>query len=620
MKYKKIISLVLIGLLTISFVVFPVSAIEDYSYKISQNLIKKLDKMDETETIKVSVWFNSIKKSEIERAVDANIKQEIKNNRLSEKSLVLYSFDNLNKKSAKAPKFDISLSEVHKLCSIDRKTKLKIISNYNQKCIKELDRIEGIDISDIEYTGKYVPNIELTVTKEEVYSLISNENIESIYAVSPVLEKGNDKRINPKSMTSLPTITTNDVYDYTGINYLKNNQNESGAGIKIGLISSGKPNTSYSCFSNANTNNRIHILDTTLPVSNDATFAAAQIVGKVGSTYEGIAINSTLYCTGTTNSDEDSWKECFDDVLDEDVDIIDVGIALAGEDRNEYGDASKYVDAIINTENKVLIQGTDEGYPSGSGCVQRGAMAYNSIAVGMYRMNYDDVSPLSAYNNASGSDKQYKPDLLAPYDMTVYYNSSISSKLSNSASAATIVAGATALLMSAEPDVLCSSAFVKALLLNGTEYLGTENTMNSTAGFVAIQRNSGLGVLNVKHSLLCYLTRDWVVGTNPVDLETGEAGSFIVDSQLRQVRVTLCSIKENYFNRKQQVIESDVPQYKIIVKKTSTNKKWTSICTVDNKCSVVFTPPQMGEYTVTLVRLSSNSITTDLACVFTSAF
>lgn len=144
--------------------------------------------------------------------------------------------------------------------------------------------------------------------------------------------------------------------------------------------------------------------------------------------------------------------------------------------------------------------------------------------------------------------------------------------------------------------------------------------MNSTASFVAIQRNSGLGVLKVENSLTSYCTRDWVVGTNPVGSETGNAGSFYVDSNLRQVRVTLCSIKENGFNRKQQVIESGISQYKITVTGSDTSEKWTSVCTVDNKCSVVFTPPQRNYYTVTLERLSNAGTTTALACVFTSVF
>lgn len=353
--------------------------------------------MKDEETIKISVWFNEIENEKIEKAVVRKLQREINSKNISEDCLELYKIDNTYKKDSDESETKLSISEIQKINSIFLQTKSKFYTEYNKTCIAEIVESYDIDEVNIKYTSKYVPNAEAVVSKSEVYSLIENDNIESVYAVSTVLEK-DDSSASPDSVADLTTISTNDVYDYTGINYMRNSQNESGSGIKIGLISYGKPNTSYSCFNNANINNRINILDSNLSVSNDATFLAAQLVGKVGSIYEGIAINSTLYCTGTTGTDEDSWKECFDDVLESNVNIIDVGIELAGEDRNEYGDASKYIDAIVNTENVTVIQGTGEGYPSGSGSVQRGAMAYNSIAVGMYRMNYDDVSPLSAYN------------------------------------------------------------------------------------------------------------------------------------------------------------------------------------------------------------------------------
>lgn len=622
MKSKKILSLCLAGALSVTALCYPLpsSATVDYTYKIDEALAEKLESIGNNDTVDVSIWFNPLDQEDTQREVLKSVINEVEEGKLDEEIVdYFYSSNELVNGNEEEALQDISTSDAQEIVSIEYDVISNLYQEYNNECIEGIPLSEAVKNNATTYVSSYVPNVEMTLTKNQVYSIISDEDVESVYLHSIVAEEENE--VLPASTPrSLPNITTDDVYSYTGIDYMKNTANVSGAGVKIGLLTSGKPDTTLSCFSNANTNNRIVVLDNTLSVNNQATFAAAQLVGKVGSLYEGIAINSTLYCAGTDELYTDSWKDSLDLLLNQKVNIINIGIAIDGNSVNTYDDTSKYIDAIVNTEPVTIVRATGENYPSGANSVMPGSMAYNEITVGMYRMNYSDVSPLSAYNNSSTT--QYKPDLVAPYDMTVYYNSTTSAKLANPLSSANVVTGSLALLMNKAPEAKVNSTFAKALLLNGTTYLGTENQKNSSTEFVALARNSGTGILNVKNSYDCYATRNWVVGTNSADTQTGLAGEFLVDSQKRQVRVTLCSMKDNSFNRNGQVLTSDFAQYKVTVRMVggSSTDVWTSVCRVDNKCTVVFTPTVSAYYTVTLERLTGSGTATDLACVFTSAF
>lgn len=80
MKFKKIASLVLASVITLSALCFPVSAQTDYTYKIQPALSEKLKKMNDNDTVDVSVWFKDIDYNVVERKVKEKLKSKVSKN------------------------------------------------------------------------------------------------------------------------------------------------------------------------------------------------------------------------------------------------------------------------------------------------------------------------------------------------------------------------------------------------------------------------------------------------------------------------------------------------------------------------------------------------------------
>lgn len=234
--------------------------------------------------------------------------------------------------------------------------------------------------------------------------------------------------------------------------------------------------------------------------------------------------------------------------------------------------------APIENANKRIENNTDD--------VTESAMAYNAIAVG----GASGSSSISAYN---GDDLSYKPDIVAPYDMAVKYDDSSNAVIPcNTSSSAGLVTGAMALLMDAESTLITCPHLAKSLLLNGATYYGTKNisyttsTTNPNPSFVAFDRVTGAGQINIYNSYTNYVSRHWDTGTLSANQETF-SGSFYVSGASKEVHVNFCAIKNNTFNGDGSATNSSCPNITLTVRHGNT--QWTSTVTTDNKCSIVFT-------------------------------
>ena len=564
MKSKKILSLCLAGALSVTALCYPLSssATVDYTYKIDVALAEKLESIGNTDTVDLSVWFSS---TENENLVDYRNAKEL--TKVTENSN-----------------------------AIDYSEMQQENENNIENCIDELISKDTINAEQIEYVDDLLPTVDMTLTKNEIFDLIANDEIASIYETENVTFQTEEVDVN--SVSSVTSVGIDDVnyglYQKTGIYDVK--QTNDGSGIKIGLVCDGVPDLSKNCFLNKD----IHIVTNTddedectsvNTISQTATALAAQIVGEYDR-FEGVAPEATLYTLGTDSSE---WRGNIDAFVEKTgVDVLLINYSTTSETNNTYGQASKWIDALINATNITVVVPNNLNVGSGND-IGSGGLSYNAVVVGEFDTETSTVSQSSSYNAITGLP--YKPDLIAPNNTYIVYDDNNYVCLENASSSAAMVCGAIALLMDSMTYTqhIQNPALVKALVLNGTTYLGVRNVKNSTASTVAFNDRSGAGVLNIKNSNIDYSNPLFGYGNITAGTET-YCTEVSVDSGLKPVHVTVCTVKENYFGGSGKGISVDNDTYTIRVTRNGDN--WTSVCTVDNKCSVVFNPTERGTYQV----------------------
>lgn len=581
MKSKKLLSLCLAGALSVTALCYPLSssATVDYTYKIDEALAEKLDSIGNNDTVDVSVWFKGVSDSELNKNCLTNIIREVKNNHLDKNILELSNLSNLNTNSKKTNK-DVTIKDIRKMLSIKRNTTTKLNKSYNTQRINHIISNGKVDTNDVLYVDELMPNVEMNLTKDEIYDLVSEKDVEAIYNCAEI----EFPKLSNTSVTtnSVMTNTINStIYDNTGIASLK--ESYDGSDISIGIISDKRPNLELDAICEANVLAPKHAgenLDIDKGTSDLSNFIATQLVGNIGN-YEGIAPEATLYFRA---SDTSHWKSDINYlVLDKNVDMLCLFFEGVDATSGTYGDIAKWIDALVNNNNITVVQPVNKNI--NTSVVSAPAMAYNAIAVG----GASGTSSISAYNTDGLS---FKPDIVAPCDMSVKYDTGINTvTLGNTASSAGLVTGAIALLMDAENELITSPHLTKSILLNGATYYGTKNSSysinanNPNSSFVAYDRVTGAGSINIYNSFCNFVSRSWDVGTLNAGQETF-SGSFIISEANKEVHITFCAIKNNTFNGDGSATDRSCPNITMTVKHG--NQQWTSTVTTDNKCSIVF--------------------------------
>ena len=481
----------------------------------------------------------------------------------------------------------------------------------------------------------------MNLTKEQIYNIISNNEIESLYCTEKFFKKTktttNDKFYNNNLLQSLTTDEKNQkIYKKTGINILKDPNGTyklTGKGIKIGNIDWELPDKSLECFSKARSEGRLHSFGNYLGLQQHQTLTTAVMIGEVDGKYKGIAHNADMYCITANEGGKphtEIWKDKIEVLLSNNVNIINASMSLDGDELNQYQDSAKWVDAIINNQNVLIVQSSGNNSVNHVIC---GAMAYNSIIVGNLNIEDDSVYSNSAYNSGDGVYKQYKPDIIAPGDITVYYSNDRQGVGSGTSCAAPIVSGIAALLCERYPSLKSNPTFLKSLMINSATYLGDENTVGSNTDFVAFDRKSGAGIVNGYRAINCYSSRNWDTGTASaysvanysfyVPKKTITNNASVSDNEKKKVHVTVCAEKTNSFADStvnladQTPIDSFLPAFEVKVWNTENNLVYTSRYLYDNKCSVVFTPIAGGTYNVQITRIDNNYYPVPCSAFFT---
>lgn len=603
---RKVVATILVAIFSVSCIscMSAFASENTFENKIDAGLMQKLDNVNGDEKLSVSIWLKAVDNKVINNSLKDVITSKIdkfKDTLDVDKFITNDSNYNLNQDKLSEDK-TLNMNEYQTFVDTKRKVSSQLNKKNNNSAVKDFLQKYNISDKSVDYVSKYVPNVEMKLSKDEIYDIISDNEVVNVYAVDGITFN-NDETTN--SITTLD-VTTDDassmnskLYNITGISELKKNYD--GKGIKVGNIDWGLPDTSNECFKPALIANRLHMVGDIKMVDSHPTMTVAQMIGKY-STYEGIAPGCDMYCiaTGSPIDGPITWKDKVETLLDYGVNVINSSFETYGDERNNYGESAKWLDAIVNTENVLFVQSSANDTPNKDRIIS-GGMAYNTIVVGNYDMDNNKVFDSSAYNSGEKEYKQYKPDIVAPSQMEIKYDENSYGIASGTSGAAPVVSSALALFLQKHNDFINAPTMTKAILLNGATYLGKHNTLNSLDAFNAYDRESGAGVLNVAKSSKNYATRNWWEHTT-TENDNDKDKSFNVERKLGQVHVTLCSAKPNKFGSN-ELVNANVPIYKVTV--YNGDNSWTSIANIDNKCSVVFDPPERGYYYVKVTPISN---------------
>ncbi|MCI5598987.1 MAG: S8 family serine peptidase [Ruminococcus sp.] len=603
---RKVIATILVAIFSVSCIscMGAFASENTFENKIDASLMQKLDKVNGDEKLSVSIWLKAVDNKVINNSLKDVITSKIdkfKDTLDVDKFITNDSNYNLNQEKLSEDK-TLNMNEYQIFVDTKRKVSSQLNKKNNNSAVKDFLQKYNISDKSVDYVSKYVPNVEMKLSKDEIYDIISDNEVVNVYAVESITFN-NDETTN--SITTLDVTTdvassmNSKLYNITGISELKKNYD--GKGIKVGNIDWGLPDTSNECFKPALIADRLHMVGDIKMVDSHPTMTVAQMIGKY-STYEGIAPGCDMYCiaTGSPNDGHITWKDKVETLLDYGVNVINSSFETYGDERNNYGESAKWLDAIVNTENVLFVQSSANNTPNKDEIIS-GGMAYNTIVVGNYDMDTNKIFDDSAYNSGEKEYKQYKPDIVAPSHMEIKYAKNLYGIAIGTSGAAPVVSGALALFLQKHNDFINAPTMTKAILLNGATYLGKHNTLNSLDVFNAYDRESGAGVLNIAKSSTNYATRNWWEHTT-TENDNDKDKSFYVQRKLGQVHVTLCSAKPNKFGSN-ELVNANVPIYKVTV--YNGDNSWTSIANVDNKCSVVFDPPKKGYYYVKVTPISN---------------
>ena len=173
------------------------------------------------------------------------------------------------------------------------------------------------------FYSQYAPMISAELTSAEIKLLARDRRVQTIY-YSPTVQ------LEDQCDISIPAI---------GANYVRDTLGYTGSGIKIGMIESGIPDSTESCFSGVDITYDNSIQDMEHKYSDHADMVAAIMVGQEttfhGVTYgEGIVPDADLYVTCCANSDD--WRGRVEWLLSQGVHVINMSASLGGMNDGGY--------------------------------------------------------------------------------------------------------------------------------------------------------------------------------------------------------------------------------------------------------------------------------------------
>ena len=465
---------------------------EDYSYKLSDELISILSEKNNSDVVCVSVWFKDIDKNEIVESSKKYLRRLMLNLSIPSRENLSWDIEH----TSKMP--DFSLDSMQDIVNLERDKFTKKYEESNTNYLLSLLNNELIDDEyqpEIIYVCKLAPNIVIKLTKEQIYSVVELNCVDSIYLQDENECLDTDSIEEASSEDESESTYSTDRYDLTKVSYMRDTFNATGEGIKVGLLDEGYLyNTTADYFENSNI---IKHSDTTYYTDTvHADLVASILVGKQ-SDYTGIVPDAELYYVERSIG----FKQGIELLINTyNVNVINISISIGN--YNTYNDYSKWMDHVISTHHVAVVMSSGNIVPADNTTgVYSANMAYNVITVGGLddkntpATSDDILYAASRYNFTDNYG--YKPDLIAPA-VEIRTPAMANNKGTGTSFAAPIVTGAVAQLMQKHSILLMRPDLVKAVLLAGATEFIVYSDPASTAP--SLQKNCGAGVLNVYNS------------------------------------------------------------------------------------------------------------------------
>lgn len=605
-----------------TMLVYPneVFAKDNYKDKINCILADKLDNMGESDTIDVSVWFKDIDESKLIDRTELEIENKIKSNELNNsvsEVLKLSSVKQLDndiiERIKKADKVT-SVEDVNKVISIKRKIASDMYKENNKLFLNKF-LSEKNQKQSIIYVSRYSPNVLMSLTKKEILNISKLECVNEIFAYDSAYESlsvDNDYvNTNISSLDSLNYNFSTYMFDMTGIETMRDTYNFTGEGVKIGMLDYPFANSDEIDYFGEDTIQLYHCYDSGLinAYTSHGNANACLIAGnyyneETGDSFLGAVPDAKLYLSSGYN-----YRQALETLLDNGVNVINASLLYGGDNANEYGDTSKWIDHIASVHHVIYV-GSAGNY--GENTVGSSQMGYNSITVGSCNSD-GEVSSFSSYS----SNGYYKPDLLAPGENIILpatrdSSTDAPSGWSGTSIAAPVVTGAVAQLCQASPVLASNPRLMKSVLLSGTtinNYMDENELITTTTGSSNanndFSRKYGAGILNVETSYLMFsVDQTYISDTMSPKVNTATYNVNINATEGQLVRV--CVVFDKYTtvqgsHTTGNTVSSIVEPFYLSVTDPD-NVKYSAYNLGDTKIMVSFVAERSGNYTIYLAR------------------
>ncbi len=598
----------------------------DVSDKISGYLYSKLNSMDETEMIKVSIWFSDINYGTVRSTVEASLENEkIRTIGVSQDAIdLVFLNDSIANSNTQATLNSIaetysgvSTEEVQAVIERERMVVTDMYETHNNLMIENtLGALSGASLlmngttaSQVSYVSRYAPNIEAYLTKAEILEIADSNLVEAIYSIETdagnianadfvVTVEEDDDLDEPKDMTFFEVTglaTARDMWGLTGLN------------MKVGMVEDdGLPRTSIS---NTATITHVYTSNDYTTTDNHATLVADIMVGRSIREdgvilFEGAIPSANLYCASV--DDESDIKVAVESLLDEGVTAINCSFSYPTYNvaNNVYGDIAKWYDHISAQHNVHLILSASN---YGSAGIPRTNVSYNAIVVGACDNNGTILTDSSyiTLNNFMN-----KPDMVAPGIV-----SSMQYGNAGTSFAAPMVTSAVIQLSEASSVLMANPTLMKAVLLGNSKIT---NAMNNDANIISTTTNTNSAISQVYGTGMLNVTKAYTSFMNDLYYKTSSMSPYTntINYQKNITKVTGKTLRFCLSWNKMNSITGDhitgainnatLDKFQLTVT-TPSGVVYTSQNLYDNKQVITFEATENGYYSYKIDRIGTGT-------------
>ena len=516
---KKVFAIVLILVMMITTLPVQATEINTINIKLSDELVSKLDCLDDDSKIDVVLWLKGIDDEKRHELLSSELDSEIKRGVL---------FEELIQNDSLTPieQTDELSEQVQRYIEIKRKVEKSLHKNYNDSVIQSLASQYNSN-AEIIYVSKYAPLVIAKISKSDIRKIALVPEVESIYYFNleyPLFDEDIYEELH--STTCDMDLSDEDInirsYPYgvwqsiTNINVLRDALGYKGNGVNIGLVQNHIPDFNYSglstdmqnrlneMFAYSNSHNLLHYIGSGSSYTSGidhANYMLSILTGFVNNDYSGIAPLANVYCDEFSTSTGNFGP--IENLVDAGVNVICASIAM-GACGSSYDFNARFLDYIISNDYVTICISAGNNSDGITCEVHNGAMAYNAITSGniddkMTLSTDDDViKSTSRYSSQDGT--AYKPDLSSPGSRAgTYSHPGIVNENKGGTSASNAInAGICALLMQVNPSLKTNPMLLKSIVMSSANNIlnMTNIYSNATSVIPALLRDYGAGMID----------------------------------------------------------------------------------------------------------------------------